>query len=263
MKKLTLFIMLIQGINIIAQVGVGTDNPQGIFNVDSKGNNVATGTPSQTEVTDDFTVNSEGNVGVGTTNPLSKLDVKGNVRVSSLTQTLPASKIPKLVVSDNNGELSLFDGESIFISVPDDNYISNFLMTPDETRKTVYEGKCYNTTDQSSACSIEIVHYSTCSGFTNPYSTIIIVYPEINTGNGRFTGNRKYLFDNKALGGTSISSVQKVSNTEYKYAGTGTYVGTCHAFLSLIDDNNGNIKIESIKRYMFGHFVYIKSISRW
>jgi len=58
-----------------AQVGIGTQNPQGIFNIDGGKDNETTGTPSAAKQLNDFTVLGNGNVGIGTTNPSQKLEI--------------------------------------------------------------------------------------------------------------------------------------------------------------------------------------------
>ncbi|PQA95719.1 hypothetical protein B0A69_04925 [Chryseobacterium shigense] len=47
------------------QVGINTQNPQGIFNIDGGKNNVATGTPTEIQLADDFIVTASGSTGIG------------------------------------------------------------------------------------------------------------------------------------------------------------------------------------------------------
>ncbi|WP_223559481.1 hypothetical protein [Chryseobacterium lathyri] len=48
-----------------SQVGINTQNPQGIFNIDGAKNNVATGTPTAAQLKDDFIVTASGSTGIG------------------------------------------------------------------------------------------------------------------------------------------------------------------------------------------------------
>ncbi|MBP2617788.1 hypothetical protein [Chryseobacterium jejuense] len=52
-----------------SQVGINTSNPQGIFNIDGKKDNNATGSPTAGQQANDFVVTADGSVGVGTTSP--------------------------------------------------------------------------------------------------------------------------------------------------------------------------------------------------
>lgn len=66
---------------VSAQVGINTQNPIGIFHVDSKSD-----TNGSNNTTDDVVINSAGNVGVGTTTPQEKLDVNGKIRIKDGTE---------------------------------------------------------------------------------------------------------------------------------------------------------------------------------
>jgi len=48
-----------------SQVGINTQNPQGIFNIDGAKNNAATGAPTATQMADDFIVTASGSTGIG------------------------------------------------------------------------------------------------------------------------------------------------------------------------------------------------------
>lgn len=87
MKKNLLLAGLLTTFSLVAksQVGINTSNPQGIFNIDGLKNNPTTGVPSTAQSTDDFTVISNGNVGIGTVSPTNKLVVTGiNAQPSAL-----------------------------------------------------------------------------------------------------------------------------------------------------------------------------------
>jgi hypothetical protein len=78
-KKLLLPIGLFFTLWSQAQVGVHTNNPQGMFHVDAGKDNPATGAPNTTQQANDFVITApSGYVGVGTTNPARKLHVVGD-----------------------------------------------------------------------------------------------------------------------------------------------------------------------------------------
>lgn len=62
---------------VFSQVGINTQNPQGIFNIDGGKDNPATGSAhTTTQQLNDFTVTSAGNVGIGTIAPSQKLEIQ-------------------------------------------------------------------------------------------------------------------------------------------------------------------------------------------
>lgn len=77
----------------LAQVGINTKNPQGIFHIDSKANTIGTANFS-----DDIIVDSQGNLGIGTLSPKTKLDIQG-----SLSITNSGENDRYILTSDNTG----------------------------------------------------------------------------------------------------------------------------------------------------------------
>lgn len=77
MKKKTLLLVGILSMGIsYAQVGINTQNPQGVFHVDAKSDtNGTTGTG------DDIIVTSRGYMGIGTIEPKERLDLRGTIRI--------------------------------------------------------------------------------------------------------------------------------------------------------------------------------------
>lgn len=75
MKKTLLILIVSLGVNVHAQVGINTQNPQGVFHIDGGKDNPLTGAPNTTQQINDVIVTSTGNVGIGTTNPTRKLEI--------------------------------------------------------------------------------------------------------------------------------------------------------------------------------------------
>lgn len=61
-----------------AQVGVNTQNPQGIFHIDGARNNPNSGSPTILQQNDDIVATSTGKLGVGTITPITKVDTRPN-----------------------------------------------------------------------------------------------------------------------------------------------------------------------------------------
>lgn len=78
-----------------AQVGINTENPQGIFHVDGAKDNPPVGTPAPDKQLNDFIVSSTGMVGIGTINSTAKLTVDSGVnnqsgmKLTNLTASSP------------------------------------------------------------------------------------------------------------------------------------------------------------------------------
>lgn len=59
-------------------IGINTENPQGIFHVDGKGDNDKKSIPTIAQQANDFIITKDGNVGIGTTTPTKNLHVKAS-----------------------------------------------------------------------------------------------------------------------------------------------------------------------------------------
>ncbi|KIC65199.1 hypothetical protein [Chryseobacterium taiwanense] len=59
-----------------SQVGIKTTNPLGVFHIDGSKDN--SNTPTETEALNDFIVDSNGKVGIGSVSPQNKLQIVGN-----------------------------------------------------------------------------------------------------------------------------------------------------------------------------------------
>ncbi|PQA93060.1 hypothetical protein B0A69_12935 [Chryseobacterium shigense] len=203
-------------------------------------------------------------VGINTTTPSHTLDVNGLVRVRALANTER-----KIVAADQQGVLTLISPEEIFSP----KALLNTSTSAAEQRLTVYEGQCFQPTDNASACTVKVNHYSTCAGFTRAIDTQIVVGQTINTINGQFLGTWASRFiDNKGYVGGATAAEQVAPDyprisyptaNSANYLGSGSFSGQCNADLvTTINQATGDIKIESVKRSMFAHLVYLLSISR-
>jgi hypothetical protein len=82
MKKSILLLFYLALINTTnAQVGINIDNPKGVFHIDAKNN-----TNGSNNISDDIIVDANGNIGIGTLSPSTKLEI-----VSEGTNTNPIS----------------------------------------------------------------------------------------------------------------------------------------------------------------------------
>ncbi|WP_123901641.1 hypothetical protein [Chryseobacterium bernardetii] len=96
-KKLSLLGLLSFCSLAFSQVGINTQNPQGIFNVDGGKNNAATGVPTAAQQTDDFAVRADGSVGIGTTLP----DPSAMLDITSVSKGLLAPRVALISNTDN------------------------------------------------------------------------------------------------------------------------------------------------------------------
>ncbi|PKF76064.1 hypothetical protein [Chryseobacterium sp. PMSZPI] len=116
-KSLLLPLVLVTSLSTHAQVGIQTQNPQGVFNVDGLKDNPATGTPTPAQQLNDFVITSNGSVGIGTTSPdnSAKFEVKAQDKgallpriplTSSTDQTtIPSPAVGLLVYNTGTGGL--------------------------------------------------------------------------------------------------------------------------------------------------------------
>ncbi len=203
-------------------------------------------------------------VGINTASPTNTLDVNGSVRVRGL-----ANPENKIVAANAQGVLTLISPEEIFAP----KALLNTSMSATEQRLTVYEGKCFQPADNASSCTVSINHYTSCAGFSNPVDTQVVVGQGINTANGQFLGSwtARYI-DNKGFANTTAIANQTAPDyprisypaaNSVNYLGSGNFSGQCNTDLvTTINQTTGDIKIESVKRNMFAHLVYLLSVAR-
>lgn len=137
MKKNLILIqtLLISGI-LFSQVGINTQNPQGILHVDGAKDNPTSGAPSATQQANDFIVTTSGNVGVGTTTPTRKLEI-----VSSTTPSFRlndgSQQTGYYLMSDANGNGSWKSlTTSVFADLPATGYSGSVSTSSSDPKYT-------------------------------------------------------------------------------------------------------------------------------
>lgn len=203
-------------------------------------------------------------VGINTSTPTNTIDINGSARVRNL-----ANPDKKIVSADAQGVLTLISPEEIFSP----KAILNTSMSATEQRSTIYEGQCFQPSDNASSCTVSLNHYSSCAGFTNAVDTQIIVGQSINTGNGQFLGTwtARYIDDKGFFGTAPVANqvppdyprISYPSANTSNYLGSGSFSGQCNTdIVTTINQTTGSIKVESVKRSMFAHLVYLIGVAR-
>jgi hypothetical protein len=127
MKKTILLcslVGLVSGFSF-SQVGINTDKPQGPFHFDGRSNEY-TVPPTAATVANDVVVDGNGNVGIGTTTPQAKLDIRASGGLGLRVDDGAPDKKGKIAISDDYGNLSWevrpapeqVNGKIILISTP-------------------------------------------------------------------------------------------------------------------------------------------------
>lgn len=108
MRKLVFVFLFLCGFSIMAQTGVNTPLPLGMFHVDAKKDNLSNTKPNADQIKNDVLVDAEGRLGIGTITPEAKLDVMGDVRieeilsVSTLNVLNPSDVSPLFINSEGS-----------------------------------------------------------------------------------------------------------------------------------------------------------------
>ncbi|CAI8706868.1 hypothetical protein [Chryseobacterium sp. IT-36CA2] len=105
MKTKFLFLgsMLFAAINLSAQVGINTSNPQATFHVDGGKDNAAIGAPTAVQQSNDVVVTSSGNVGVGTASPSTRLEINNGSTNGAIKIVDGTQANGNVLTSDANG----------------------------------------------------------------------------------------------------------------------------------------------------------------
>jgi len=121
MKKLFISIAVLKAGLHLAQVGIQTANPSGLFHIDGNKNNPLSGQPSVLQSSDDFIITTDGKVGIGTVNPSQKLQIIGdNVNhplIISPSPNLPSGNHSELLAIDDWGNVGIKSSVGALASV--------------------------------------------------------------------------------------------------------------------------------------------------
>lgn len=128
MKLLNILISLAIAYPTSAQVGINTKNPQGILHIDAKDN-----TSGNTNSDDDIIVTQDGNLGIGTLNPTTKLHIVSSSIGKGFALQDGSQGSNYILVSDNNGNAYWTESE-----------VSQFTIIPSATSPTTtFAGNTY------------------------------------------------------------------------------------------------------------------------
>lgn len=83
---------------LFAQVGINTQNPQGVFHVDAKGD-----TNGSANISDDIIVDADGNLGIGTLSPTTKLHIKTDALTPGIRIENASVQNGYVLATDNSG----------------------------------------------------------------------------------------------------------------------------------------------------------------
>lgn len=107
MKKIYVMILGALANLTLAQVGLNTPNPRGMFHLDGKKNNETSGPVSIANQADDVVMTSDGYIGIGNNSPATSLDIKTSgtlaTPVSGIKITDGAQNENYVLTSDTNG----------------------------------------------------------------------------------------------------------------------------------------------------------------
>ncbi|CAM2885487.1 hypothetical protein DRF59_08065 [Chryseobacterium flavum] len=185
MKKIIILSGILFSNLVFSQVGINTPNPQGSFHVDGAKDNVSTGVPTIVQQSNDFTVLSNGNVGVGTVTPSNKLDIRsttnGALKIVDGTQGNA-----KVLTSDANGVATWKD---LPVSANTNIYNSNGTLTGSRTVSQGTSSLAFTSTATTgtnhfsvdgSTFSVDAVTNRVGIGTTTPRNML-----DLGTGNGK------------------------------------------------------------------------------
>lgn len=153
-KQIILLLLLLGGVtSLSAQIGINTENPSGILHVNPK---------KDALTTDDIVISTTGNLGIGTLNPINKVEIIGPTTSSTplLRMTDGVSPAQNLrLVSDINGFGKWSTGTEI------DRIIGDNLLGIEPTVPLLYSGKKITLTPGT-----WILRYNLTWGITPNYS---------------------------------------------------------------------------------------------
>lgn len=113
--------------NVYAQIGINTVNPLAKFHVDGAKDNPNTGTPNITQESNDIVVTNAGRVGIGTINPVVRLDLRSG---TSDNNAMGIDYTPMAANTAGAGALRYLDTSGGRIQVSDGTNWTDLYSTP-------------------------------------------------------------------------------------------------------------------------------------
>ncbi|KFC19605.1 hypothetical protein IO90_10000 [Chryseobacterium sp. FH1] len=226
MKKPIIFTFVLVSSIAFSQVGINTENPQQLFHVDGNRDNPTTGTPNSTQQINDVVITGNGQVGIGTISPVAKLDVAGNISVST-NATGTASSV-KFYENSSNGT------NSVSLQAPSNLGTDRSITLPSNTPSNGYVLKTndlgvteWGPVNPASATLASISLSNSSSGST----------PIINGGTGGTTVNQRFFqkFDNMV---TDPNDRFEVSTGTYRVFQSGIYLITAYIMPNAAPNRN-------------------------
>lgn len=92
-KKLPTCLLVTFSLVVKSQIGINTNNPQGVFSVDGRKNNPTAGVPTAADAKDDLVMLANGNVGIGLNFPGTTLDVNGAITNREIILTVSGNAV--------------------------------------------------------------------------------------------------------------------------------------------------------------------------
>lgn len=101
-KTISLLVCLLP-LSLFAQVGINTITPAGIFHLDGKQDNTSPGGLIPAHTINDFIIDSNGNVGIGTITPQARLDIQADTLYGAFRMVDGTQKSGRVLMADSNG----------------------------------------------------------------------------------------------------------------------------------------------------------------
>lgn len=144
-KRLLLLFFFGSTFSLFAQIGINTKDVKGAFHVDGKIDNFST--PTNEQANNDFVVTTNGNIGVGTITPVTKLDLRSTSNSNNALGIGFTSRTAESVgagviryVNTSGGKLQISDGIQWMdiYSVPKKSFVVARIRTADKAIKFTY-----------------------------------------------------------------------------------------------------------------------------